>query len=266
MTPTSYPFLNLFLSHFNLFLLIMAALAIVVFVALNFIEAGYGITINKKWGATIGNKTAWACMEIPVFVAMAVLWLISERTWLPVPFILFILFQIHYFRRAFIFPFRLKGKGRMPVLIMLMGVIFNICNALMQGGWIFFLSPAEMYQISWLSTPQFIVGTIIFFFGMGVNIQSDNIIRNLRKPGDSNHYLPSKGLFKYVTGAHYFGEIVEWIGFAILTWSLSGAVFALWTFANLVPRANAVYHKYQHIFGAETLQKRHLKRVFPFIY
>jgi 3-oxo-5-alpha-steroid 4-dehydrogenase 1 len=99
---------------------------------------------------------------------------------------------------------------------------------------------------------------------MLINWQSDNIVRNLRKPGDTNHYLPEKGLFAYVTSANYFGEIVEWIGFAILTWSWSGAVFAWWTAANLVPRANTLYHKYQTMFGAEQMGKR--KRIFPFIY
>ena len=98
---------------------------------------------------------------------------------------------------------------------------------------------------------------------MAINIQSDHIVRHLRKPGDTNHYLPKKGLFKYVTSANYFGEIVEWCGFAILTWSASGAVFAWWTFANLVPRANTIYHKYKAMFGNE-LENR--KRVIPFIY
>lgn len=70
-------------------------------------------------------------------------------------------------------------------------------------------------------------------------------------------------MFKYVTSANYFGEIVEWCGFAILTWSASGAVFAWWTFANLVPRANTIYHKYKAMFGNE-LENR--KRVIPFIY
>jgi len=149
---------------------------------------------------------------------------------------------------------------------MLMGVLFNLCNAFMQGGWLFFKSPESMYSIGWLWTPQFIIGFVIFFGGMALNIQSDKIIQNLRKSGDTKHYLPSKGFFKYVTGAHYFGEVIEWIGFAILTWSLSGAVFALWTFANLVPRANAIYHKYRKMFSVEIIREKKLKRIFPYIY
>lgn len=102
----------------------------------------------------------------------------------------------------------------MPAGIMLMGITFNLLNGYMQGEWIFYLAPQDMYTKSWLHSPQFIVGTILFFTGMAINIQSDHIVRHLRKPGDTNHYLPQKGLFKYVTSANYFGEIVEWCGFA----------------------------------------------------
>ena len=100
---------------------------------------------------------------------------------------------------------------------------------------------------------------------MYINIQSDDIIRNLRKEGDSNHYLPKGGLFRYVTSANYFGEFVEWVGFAILTWSWAGAVFALWTFANLCPRAARIYDQYKVEFGDE-LDTKKVKRIIPFIY
>ena len=100
---------------------------------------------------------------------------------------------------------------------------------------------------------------------MFVNIQSDDIIRNLRKEGDTNHYLPKGGMFRYVTSANYFGEFVEWIGFAILTWSWAGAVFALWTFANLGPRADHIYKRYQVEFG-DQLNTKKVKRIIPFIY
>jgi 3-oxo-5-alpha-steroid 4-dehydrogenase 1 len=110
---------------------------------------------------------------------------------------------------------------------------------------------------------MFIIGTMIFFVGMLINLHSDNVIRHLRKPGDTRHYLPAKGLYKYVTSANYFGEIVEWGGWALLTFSWSGLVFFWWTFANLVPRANAIYRRYRSEFG-DAVGSR--KRVFPYIY
>jgi len=146
-----------------------------------------------------------------------------------------------------------------------MGIVFNLANAFIQGQWIFFLAPETMYTNSWLRDPRFLLGIILFLTGLIVNIQSDNTIRHLRKAGDNNHYLPERGLFRYVTSANYLGEIVEWLGFAVLTWSLSGFVFFLWTFANLVPRAHAIHKRYQEEFSSEMASEPR-KRIFPFIY
>ena len=243
----------------------MSIIAVIVFIALYFVTAGYGVFYNKKWGPSIPNKIGWVLMESPVFIVMILLCVFSERSTNIVCLIFLLLFEIHYFQRSFIFPFLIRGKSVMPLSVILMGVVFNTLNALMQGGWIFYVSPENMYEISWLTTPQFIIGTLIFFVGMIINIHSDYIIRHLREPGDTKHYLPKKGMFKYVTSANYFGEFVEWCGFAILTWSLAGAVFALWTFANLAPRAARIYDNYKKEFGNE-LDTKKVKRILPFIY
>lgn len=253
------------LQYFNIFLLIMIIIAVIVFIALYFVTAGYGVFYNKKWGPTVPNKLGWILMESPVFVVMILLCVFSERSSNIVCLIFLILFEIHYFQRSFVFPFLIRGKSKMPLSVIVMGVVFNVLNAIMQGGWIFYVSPENMYELSWLTTPQFIIGTLIFIVGMIINIHSDYVIRNLREPGDTKHYLPKKGMFKYVTSANYFGEFVEWLGFAILTWSLSGAVFAVWTFANLTPRAAKIYDNYKKEFGDE-LDTRKVKRIIPFIY
>jgi 3-oxo-5-alpha-steroid 4-dehydrogenase 1 len=178
---------------------------------------------------------------------------------------MFLIFQSHYFQRSFIFPCLLKGKSKMPITIMMMGFVFNMVNGAIQGYWIFYLSPADMYTPDWLTTPQFIIGTCIFVIGFIINLHSDYVIRHLRKPGDTKHYLPKKGMYRFVTSANYFGEILEWTGFAVLTWSYAGAIFLWWTCANLVPRANSIYQRYSVEF-ADEFDKKKLKRVIPFIY
>ncbi|MCM1503821.1 MAG: DUF1295 domain-containing protein [Muribaculum sp.] len=250
---------------FNIFLLVMAFTAIVVFFALQYIEAGYGMMYNRKWGPAIDNRFGWVLMEAPVFVAMALLWWFSPRRFETAPLVMFLLFELHYFQRSFIFPLLIRTKGKMPLSIIVMGVTFNVLNALMQGGWIFYVSASDRYPDSWLMSWQFICGTAIFLIGMAINIHSDTIIRNLRKPGDTRHYLPRGGMFRYVSSANYFGEFVEWTGFAILTWSWAGAVFALWTFANLAPRAAKIHSRYAGEFGREFTELR-VRRILPFIY
>ena len=245
------------LNHYDWFLIGMTITAVIVFICLFFVDAGYGKFYTKRWGPTVNNKLGWVLMEAPVFILMLVFYIFWADKGNVVLFVFLCLFELHYFQRSFIFPFMLKGNSRMPLAIALMGMTFNSLNALMQGGWLF--QPEQMqggwfftlptYDTSWFTSPQFIIGTVIFFAGMAININSDHVIRHLRKPGDTNHYLPQKGLYRYVTSANYFGEFIEWCGFAILTWSLSGAVFAIWTFANLGPRAHRIYRRYQQEFG-----------------
>ena len=121
-------------------------------------------------------------------------------------------------------------------------------------------------RIPWLVVTALapVLGVLLFFAGMFINLHSDHVIRHLRKPGDTRHYLPAKGLYRYVTSANYFGELVEWTGFAILTASPAAWVFVWWTFANLVPRSDAIYRHYRAEFGDEAVGKR--KRIIPYIY
>ena len=250
---------------YTTFLWIMAAVAVVVFVALYFVEAGYGYLFNPKFGFPVPNKVAWVLMECPVFIVMSILWWMSDYAMQTAPLVLFIIFQTHYFQRSFIFPLLIRGNSKMPVGIMLMGMVFNTLNAVMQGGWIFYYGPERGYYDDWMSKPYIYIGIAVFLFGFITNLHSDYIIRNLRKPGDTKHYIPRGGMFRYVSSANYFGEFMEWVGFAIASWSWAGVVFALWTFANLGPRSASLYKRYEREFGEEfTSLKR--KRIIPFIY
>lgn len=258
------------LSSFYNFLFIVALIGLVIFVTLYYVDAGYGKMRSEKWGPAINNKIGWFLMEMPVFLIVLYLWAISPYTVTRhAPYWVFLLiFEFHYFQRSFIFPFLLKGKGQMPIVIMLLSVIWNLMNGYIQGFWLFHLAPKyfpEMYTTAWLYDPRFIIGTLIFIAGWIINMHSDHVIRNLRKPGDTNHYLPKKGLYKYVTSANYLGEITEWFGFAILTWSFAGLLFWWFSCCNLVPRANSIYLKYEQEFPDEFDRKK-LKRIIPFIY
>ena len=249
----------------------MALMAVIVFVALFFFKAGYGYLSSSNWGPKISNRTAWIIMEAPAFIFLlyhTIRYAMSGADTGNSSLVLYImagLYLLHYFQRSFIFPLMMRGKGKMPVAIMLMGLVFNTLNAYLIGGWLYEEAPHGMYQTEWLTSPQFIIGTLVFFTGMAINLHSDHVIRNLRKPGDTRHYIPVKGLYRYVTSANYFGEFIEWVGYAILTWSPAGALFAVWTFANLGPRAKALSARYEEEFGDE-YRKLGKKHIIPFIW
>ncbi|MDR1757443.1 MAG: DUF1295 domain-containing protein [Bacteroidales bacterium] len=255
---------------YDYLLIIMSGLALIVFVVLQFITPPYGMTFNPRWGVSVNSRWGWILMETPVFIAMCVLYVCSLyykiKPFNITTFTIFVFFQLHYFQRAFIFPLMMKGQSKMPVSVIMIGIIFNTCNAVMQGGWLFYFSPANYYPIEWLHSARFLIGAVLFFTGMSINMHADRIIRQLRKSKtDSNYYLPCRGLFRYVNSANYFGELLEWSGFAVLLWAVPGWVFVFWTFANIVPRSKAVYERYAHFFGEEFISQKRYK-ILPFIY
>jgi len=252
------------LSFFHRFLTGMMIAGAVVFLALCFIDAGYGQYIDKRWGKAISNQVGWVIMEFPVVVLFFLYWIASERTLALTPLVFFLVFNLHYCQRTFVFPLLMRGNDLMPLSIILFGMLFNTANAYMQGAWIFYLSPETLYTPSWLTTPQFVIGLIVFLAGFVVNLHSDRIIRRLRKPGDTAFHIPRGGMFEHVSSAHYFGEFIEWTGWAIMTLSWSGLVFAVWTFANLAPRAHRNHAWYLEKFGKAYPPDR--KRLIPYVY
>ena len=243
----------------------MLAMAVVVFVSLYFVTAGYGQFRTRQWGWSINNKIAWTLMEAPVFFVMLIIWMNSALQWALPQLVLFGLFQLHYFQRSFVFPWLMTGKSRMPVAIMLMGITFNVINGVMQGGGLYwFPNPDFAEGASYLLRWNAIAGIVLFLAGLGINWHSDHVIRNLRKPGDTKHYLPQRGMYRYVTSANYLGELMEWTGFALAAATPVAWLFPIWTAANLVPRAHAIHKKYRMEFGDEAVGQR--KRVIPFIY
>ena len=242
----------------------MAVIAVFVFIALYFVKAGYGIFRTKQWGISINNKAAWVMMEAPVFIVMLYMWASNGASTALPSFLAFLLFELHYFQRSFIFPMLMKGKSRMPIAIMLMGITFNVINGLLIGTSLFVFPPSLFNEgIAYLAHPTAILGIAIFFVGMAINLHSDHVIRHLRQPGDTRHYLPQKGFYRYVTSANYFGELVEWTGFAILAATPAAWLFVVWTAANLVPRAAAIHRHYREEFGNAVGTR---KRIIPFVY
>ena len=71
---------------------------------------------------------------------------------------------------------------------------------------------------------------------MYVNRSSDQYLISLREK-QSGYQLPRGGLFESISCPNHFGEIVEWLGFAIIAWNISAVTFVIWTACNLIPRA-----------------------------
>ncbi|XP_059298253.1 steroid 5-alpha-reductase DET2 isoform X2 [Lycium ferocissimum] len=99
--------------------------------------------------------------------------------------------------------------------------------------------------------------------GMVVNVWADGVLLGLKSEG-VGYKIPRSGLFEYVSSPNYLGEIVEWLGWALMTWSWAGLAFFVYTCANLVPRAVSNHKWYLEKFGEDYPKNR--KAVFPFLY
>ena len=140
-------------------------------------------------------------------------------------------------------------------------MLFNAVNAGVNGGWLFHMVPE--YGVEWLTGPRFIIGALLFVTGFAINLHSDHILRNLRKPGETGYKIPQVGMYRFVSCPNYMGECLEWIGWAIATWSLAGLSFAVWTLANLAPRAFSNHRWYKEQFPDYPAKR---KALVPFIF
>jgi len=222
--------------------LAMLGLAGLTFAVLLLVPAPYGRHARAGWGPSIPARLGWILMESPAVAWFAAVYLAGRHRAEAAPLVLLGLWQVHYLHRVLVFPFRMRASGRrMPILVAAMAFGFNLLNGWLNARWI---SELGSYPGGWLLGPRFLLGAALFAAGFAVNVRSDSILFRLRAPGESGYRIPRGFLFERVTCPNYLGEIVEWIGWAVATGSLPGLAFAVYTFANLAPRALAHHRWY----------------------
>ncbi|MCI0522407.1 MAG: DUF1295 domain-containing protein [Bacteroidales bacterium] len=246
---------------FNLLVWVWTAIGVMVFLLLLFVTAPYGRHSSKKWGVTIPDRLGWFMMEIPALLIFIWLIITGSEQKTAVVWIIAFLYAFHYLNRSVIYPIRIRTKGKeMPLVIALMAIFFNFVNAGFLGYYTGTLQ--TQYTNEWFTDPRFITGLPLFITGMIINVTSDEKLIHLRKRSTNGYQIPRGGLFEKVSCPNFFGEVVEWAGFAIICWSLPALSFFVWTFCNLVPRALA-HHKWYRSHFSDYPAGR--KAVFPFI-
>ncbi len=247
-------------STFYLIVYIWIAVGLLAFPFVLKTVAPYGRHTTRTWGPLIPNRLGWVIMESPALLVFAGFFLFGKPTHNAVTWLFFGLYALHYVNRTIIFPIRLRTRGKMmPVSIVFMALGFNFVNGFING---YYLGSLADYPMSWFSDPRFIAGAAMFAGGMFINWQADHILIHLRKPGETGYVIPTGGFFRYVSCPNHFGEIIEWSGFALMTWSSPALAFAVWTMVNLLPRA-IHHHRWYRATFADYPEKR--KAVIPHI-
>jgi len=235
-------------------------LAALTFVSLFFVTAPYGRHGRKGWGPEISQRLGWVLMELPACVLWLGIYFAGTHALELAPLALMVLWQIHYVNRTFVFPLRIKAEGKTtPISIVATAIVFNTLNAYVNARWV---SEFGSYATSWLYDARFVIGAVLFLGGFAINQHADQVLMNLRKPGETGYKIPHGGLYRYISCPNYFGEILEWTGWAVATWSLAGLAFTLYTIANLAPRALKHHEWYRAKFSD---YPRSRKALIPFV-
>ena len=238
-------------TQFNLFIFYWLALALCVFIVLMFVNAPYGRHLRAGWGISISARLGWITMESPTIVIMSIYFynhyfIYNSGDLIGILF--YLVWMSHYVHRTLIWPFRAQiNKKKMPISITLFAIFFNSVNTSINAEGLF--GVYSSYTDDWINSPQFICGILLFTVGFWINISSDNILFNLRKHASDEYVVPMGGLYRWVSSPNYLGEILEWIGWAIATWSLASFSFAFWVIANLAPRARSNHLWYLENFN-----------------
>ncbi|XP_036759526.1 3-oxo-5-alpha-steroid 4-dehydrogenase 2 isoform X2 [Manis pentadactyla] len=161
--------------------------------------------------------------------------------------------------KTFVYSFLTRGRS-FPVALIFSSFFFCLGNGLLQS---YYLIYCAEYPAEWYTDIRFSLGLFLFLLGMGINIHSDYILRQLRKPGEIIYRIPQGGLFTYVSGANFLGEIIEWIGYALASWSLPALTFAFFSLCFLGLRAFHHHRFYLKVF--EDYPKSR-KTLIPFIF
>lgn len=239
-----------------------SVMAVLTYIMLSgFIVAPFGRHTRKDFGPMINNIFGWVVMESVSLIVFSYFFLNGSGAKSLLNWFFAALWVAHYLNRAFIYPFRQKNKkGKMPLAIMISAIFFNLMNGFLNG---YYLGNFETYAISWIYTPQFIIGILLFTSGVYINYKSDAMLLALRKPGETGYKIPRGFLFNKISCPNHFGEIIEWIGFALMTWNIASFSFALWTFANLAPRSVAHHKWYKEKFEEYPIER---KALIPYLF
>lgn len=229
------------------------------------INAYYGrfFDSSKRTSFTISNRLSWVLQECPC-VFVTIYYYISQlfkdtNASNRINALLIIPFFAHYIHRSFLFPFAIKVSKKSPIELTIAAFIFCFFNALIQNRSIFLFST---YQLNHFYSLNYILGASLMLTGCFINLFHDYYMISLAKER-TGYILPKGYMYDYISCPNYFGELVEWLGFALMTSTLSSWIFFMSSFANLFPRA-IKYHSWYKVKFKEAFPSQRLALI-PYV-
>lgn len=212
-------------------------LAIVQFVGQLFQPIPYGRHARGNGRLPIPGRIARMVITlIPHVVFFVATYFLAGQRFREAPNIVFFcLYVVHFLERGIVTPLLSRyshSKIRLWILLsfFLTGLLYSYINAE-------FIGSAE-YCDNYLYDPRFIIGLVLFIVGFILNRAADYQLVWLRKSRtDTEYYVPKGPLYCLISCPNYFGEGLQWFGWAVMTWSLAGLVFWLASESIFIPRS-----------------------------
>lgn len=222
----------------------------------------YGRHSDENGAFTLPVRPAYMAMHlIPGVCVFTISYFTGLHFSSPLNITFYVIFLVHYLSRGIITPLAARYSEKkvsvwVPVQILLLNTYFHYINAEFIG--------SVDYCEDYFYDPRFIVGMVIFILGFIINRISDTQVIFLRKSRQDKSYLVPKGfLYNLISCPNYFGEGLEWFGWTVMTWSLAGLVWWLYTESIFIPRARHNHKWYHNQF---LNYPSHRRALIPFIY
>ncbi|XP_029926571.1 3-oxo-5-alpha-steroid 4-dehydrogenase 2b [Myripristis murdjan] len=208
---------------------------------------------------TVPARVSWFVQEMPALLVPLLLLLTTHKPSSMGKYLLLGTWCLHYFQRTFVYSLLTRGQPVPVDVMMTAGLVCSVVGFL-QGH---YLLHCAQFDDGWSADYRFKTGLVLFYIGLAINVHSDYILRNLRKPGEVIYKIPKGGMFEYVSAANYLGEIMEWFGYSIATWSFPGFSFAIFSLCFIGTRA--YYHHRYYLEKFKDYPKLR-KALIPFIF
>jgi len=257
-------------TFYDSMLIVGLVLAILIYLGNKYGTAKYGGRFgeSKKGAFRLSSKAGWILMELPALIIFPIVFFMGKNAMQTVPLFFLCLWTFHYLNRAIVNPMLMRtaagSKNSFDPTVMVWGWVVLALHAYLNAAYI--SEYGTHYEVGWFQDPRFILGMVIYILGFGLNVYSDAILRNLRSKtptADEPRYkIPFGGMFKFVSCPQYLGEILSFIGLAVMTWNLGAVFVVLVTVGNLVPRA-LVTHKWFNEHFDDYPKER--KAIFPHV-
>eukprot|EP01133_Synstelium_polycarpum_P013383 gene13383-15742_t len=113
-----------------------------------------------------------------------------------------------------------------------------------------------------------IAGLALFLVSEFLNLTCHIQLRNLRPAGTTERNVPKGGLFDYVSCPNYTVEILSWVGFTVMTQTLTAGLFTLLGAFQMYVWAVAKHRRYRKEFDGQNGRPQYPKSrkiIIPFL-